>query len=177
MCEEARLRPATYTGELKHRGQTIPVENLERYVCDACGADPVLEDQIGRNHAKYMEARRKADGLLSSEEIRALRKGLGLTQQKASRIFGGGANAFSKYERGDVMQSLAMDRLLRLVDLQPGLLELLQLLSGEGKPGVENFQYHTRAKLNFNDDQYRSRRVQGNVTHVSEEHWVTRESA
>jgi len=39
---------------------------------------------------------------------------LGLTQHAASSIFGGGLNAFSKYERGEVIQSKAMDKLIRV---------------------------------------------------------------
>jgi HTH-type transcriptional regulator/antitoxin MqsA len=30
------------------------------------------------------------------------------------RVFGGGRNAFSKYERGEVSQSVAMDKLIRV---------------------------------------------------------------
>ena len=37
-----------------------------------------------------------------------------LTQEEAAKVFGGGVNAFSKYERGEVTQSAAMDKLIRV---------------------------------------------------------------
>ncbi|EMK6695522.1 type II toxin-antitoxin system MqsA family antitoxin, partial [Vibrio cholerae] len=53
------------------------------------------------------------DGLFSSKEIADARIKLGLTQEQASIVFGGGRNAFSKYERGEVSQSAAMDKLIK----------------------------------------------------------------
>ena len=38
----------------------------------------------------------------------------GLTQKQAAKVFGGGSNAFAKYEAEDVVQSVGMDKLLRL---------------------------------------------------------------
>jgi HTH-type transcriptional regulator/antitoxin MqsA len=38
-----------------------------------------------------------------------------MTQGQAAKLFGGGPVAFTKYENDDVMQSEAMDTLLRLV--------------------------------------------------------------
>ncbi len=55
--------------------------------------------------------RKKSDGLLTSSEIYEARITLGLTQESASLVFGGGKNAFSKYERAEVSQSVAMDKL------------------------------------------------------------------
>jgi len=71
-----------------------------------------------------------------------------LTQKDASSLFGGGANAFSKYERGDVIQSDAMDRLMRLVKQHPGLLGDLRGLtvSGVGAVPGEEASTHSHGK-------------------------------
>lgn len=130
VCEAGQLRPSTYVGELKHNKQTLRVEGLECYVCDECGADPVFEDQIRRNHRRYQDARRKADGLLTGDEVRAVRSRLSLTQQQAAQLFGGGANAFSKYERDDVIQSVAMDRLMKASLKIRGLVDFLAAEAG-----------------------------------------------
>ena len=45
-------------------------------------------------------------------------------------IFGGGTNGFSKYERGETAQSVAMDRLLRLVIADPSKLDELRAMAG-----------------------------------------------
>jgi HTH-type transcriptional regulator/antitoxin MqsA len=122
MCERETLTPVIYSETFQHHGAELLVSGLEGYECECCGADPIFDDQIRRNHARILDARRQADGLLTGEEIRLLRDRLGLTQKQASELFGGGANAFSKYERGEVVQSAAMDRLLRLVGRYPGLM-------------------------------------------------------
>jgi len=78
------------------------------------GADPVLAAQAKRNQVRFADAKRAIDGLLSSADIRKARRYLGLTQHAASSVFGGGLNAFPKYERGEVIQSEAMDKLIRV---------------------------------------------------------------
>jgi Cys-tRNA synthase (O-phospho-L-seryl-tRNA:Cys-tRNA synthase) len=54
----------------------------------------------------------------------------GLSQQKAAQLLGGGVNAFSKYERGEVMQSRSMDLLMRMYNEVPDVRDRLATLSG-----------------------------------------------
>lgn len=129
-CEQGHLSPSLFADDFRHNGESVHVQGLECFVCDRCGADPVFPDQIRRNQRRIADGKRQADGLLTSTEIRAIRLNLGLTQQEAAVLFGGGANAFSKYERGDVMQSVAMDRLLKAAAFLPGLVEFLGIESG-----------------------------------------------
>lgn len=130
VCDEGELVAGTYADDFKHNNGTVHVEGLEYCLCTLCGADPVLSDQVRRNHLKVADAKRAKEGLLTGQEILAIREALGLTQQAASELFGGGANAFSKYERGDVIQSAAMDKLLRLVAMQSEILDLLKIAAG-----------------------------------------------
>ena len=74
----------------------------------------VSKPQIIKNDALLRDAKKHFDGLLTSTEIYEARTTLGLTQEQASLVFGGGKNAFSKYERAEVSQSAAMDKLIRL---------------------------------------------------------------
>lgn len=134
LCDQGTLIPRTYGDDFKHHDGTIRVEGLEYCECDHCGADPVLKDQVRRNHRRIADAKRRADGLLSGEDILGIRARLELSQQEAAQLFGGGANAFSKYERGDVIQSVPMDRLLRLVAAHPELVDELCALAGIEAP-------------------------------------------
>jgi HTH-type transcriptional regulator / antitoxin MqsA len=113
MCATGALALFQEPDELQYKGQTFSVE-LEYAVCQQCGEEMILPEQIKRNDCRVRDVWRKADGLLTSAEIFELRKTLGLTQQEAAKVFGGGPNAFSKYERGEVIQSEGMDKLLRL---------------------------------------------------------------
>lgn len=130
VCEEGELIESGYETQLDYAGQTLEVRDLECWQCPACGADPVFPDQARRNHRRYQDARRRADGLLTGEEITRILKRLGLTQVQAAELFGGGQNAFSKYVRGEVIQSKGKDRLLRLADADPKNLERLKQWAG-----------------------------------------------
>lgn len=51
--------------------------------------------------------------------ILAVRKKLGLNQKQAGEIFGGGANAFSRYELGQTTPPQTLIQLFRLLDNDP----------------------------------------------------------
>lgn len=139
-CRKADLRPVRYDETIEYRGSPLNVTDLEGYECPACGADPVFPDQFRRNSARFTDARRSADGLLTGASIRKLREALGLTQAEAARLLGGGANAFSKYERGEVMQSEAMDRLMRVLAAFPWVLDWLRdLVNGRVEPNATEY--------------------------------------
>jgi putative zinc finger/helix-turn-helix YgiT family protein len=69
---------------------------------------------------------RKKHGLLSAEEIRALRERLDLTQADLARLLRLGANTVSRWESGRNVQTAAMDILLRIVRDLPGSVEYLR---------------------------------------------------
>jgi HTH-type transcriptional regulator/antitoxin MqsA len=125
VCDSNSLRATRYSDQFVHGGTKILVEDLEKYDCSECHSDPILPDQVRRNQVKIADAKRRADGLLTSDMIRSYRVRLGLSQSAAANVFGGGDNAFSKYERGEVIQSFQMDRLLRLaLDLPSAMSQL-----------------------------------------------------
>jgi HTH-type transcriptional regulator/antitoxin MqsA len=113
ICNIGQLQILTATESIKYKGCFLPV-NLEYALCPNCNEEMILTEQIKRNDCRTRDAWRKFDGLLTSDEIIALRNKLGITQQQAAQMFGGGVNAFSKYERGEITQSEAMDKLMRL---------------------------------------------------------------
>jgi HTH-type transcriptional regulator/antitoxin MqsA len=54
--------------------------------------------------------------------IANVRKKLNLGQKEAADIFGGGINAFSRYENGKTKPPLALVKLLKVLDRHPDLL-------------------------------------------------------
>jgi len=54
--------------------------------------------------------------------IASVRKKLALDQREAGEIFGGGVNAFSRYENGKTKPPLALVKLLKVLDRHPDLL-------------------------------------------------------
>jgi HTH-type transcriptional regulator/antitoxin MqsA len=130
VCEQGQLTPETYNDEFQYNGSTVAVRGLERHRCSVCHAKPILRGEIKRNQIRIADAKRVSDGLLTADEIRRVRELVHMSQADAARIFGGGTNAFSKYERGEVAQSVAMDRLLRLIRDIPGAAQLAASYAG-----------------------------------------------
>ena len=58
---------------------------------------------------------RRKHGLLSADQIRAIRQGFVLTQAEFARLLRLGANTLSRWEAGRNVQTEAMDTLLRLI--------------------------------------------------------------
>jgi HTH-type transcriptional regulator/antitoxin MqsA len=97
LCGEGHITPRTESMETEYRG-TQGTVTLRYAECDACGSE-ITGDADGRANKRAVLAFRKSvDGLLTGAEIRALREKFGITQEQASRLFGGGPKAFSKYE-------------------------------------------------------------------------------
>jgi HTH-type transcriptional regulator/antitoxin MqsA len=78
-----------------------------------------------RGRAALSGSRRCVGAERQSQEIRCIRRKLGLSQIAAARLTGGGHNAFSRYERGEAAPLPAAVNLFRLLDKHPELLKEL----------------------------------------------------
>ena len=107
-------------------GEEVSVANVPYMRCPAC-REVVLRLADARWLDREAIARyRGKRGLLSAEEIRALRERAGLTQGELARLLGLGPNTLSRWEAGRNAQTAAMDILLRLVRDVPGSLNYLR---------------------------------------------------
>jgi len=114
---EGMTRFKNETFAVDHAGRRARVEGLSGWRCDACG-ELVLSERARQ-----------------SKEMRRIRRKLGLSQVAAARLTGGGHNAFSRYERGEVVPMPAVINLFRLLDKHPELLkDLVRKGSGSEKP-------------------------------------------
>lgn len=73
----------------------------------------------------------RAEGLLEPDDMRRIRRKLGLTQAEAGQLIGGGPRAFQKYENGDLLPSRAVSSALVLLDHDPGSLAVLERRQGK----------------------------------------------
>jgi HTH-type transcriptional regulator/antitoxin MqsA len=138
-CGSSNFDIQVESDDFVRNGQSFCVD-VEHSVCRQCGYIVIFSEQIKRNDCVLRDAWRKIDGLLTAQEIVALRNKLGLTQQDAAKIFGGGANAFSKYERSEVIQSVAMDKLMRAALDVPDMFMWLKQQAGlYGKLPASNY--------------------------------------
>jgi len=115
-----RFENETFT--IEHAGMTATVEGLSGWRCGACGEVEFDADSARRYAAAGDELVRR-DRERVAEEIRRIRRKLGLSQVAAARLTGGGHNAFSRYERGESAPLPAVVNLFRLLDKHPELLK------------------------------------------------------
>ncbi|WP_455278932.1 type II toxin-antitoxin system MqsA family antitoxin [Cupriavidus necator] len=114
------VRDVLYT----YRGETTVLEAVRGEFCPACG-ESVTDWEESDRVMKLMNAfnRQVNASFVDPAYIVQVRKKLELDQREAAEIFGGGVNAFSRYETGRTKPPLALVKLLKLLDRHPELLE------------------------------------------------------
>ncbi|MFZ0836617.1 MAG: type II toxin-antitoxin system MqsA family antitoxin [Xanthobacteraceae bacterium] len=110
------------TFTIEHAGATTTVKGLSGWRCEPCG-EVEFDADSARRYAAAGDELVLRDRQRQSKEIRRIRRKLGLSQVAAARLTGGGHNAFSRYERGEVAPMPAVLNLFRLLDKHPELLK------------------------------------------------------
>jgi len=129
-----RFEEETFT--IRHAGMTVKVEGLSGWRCDAC-REVEFDAESARRYGAAGDELVLRERKRQSKEIRRIRRELGLSQAAAARLTGGGHNAFSRYERGEVTPLPAVVNLFRLLDKHPELLkDLTGSSSGSGDSPV-----------------------------------------
>lgn len=100
-------------------------------LCPMCGEMLLSYEGSDSLEQQMRDFRQKVKlELAFSEYIGSVRKKLGLSQKQAGELFGGGVNAFSRYELGKVNPPLSLVQLFRILDRQPELLDVLRTPPG-----------------------------------------------
>lgn len=110
--------------EFKHTYKgTSFVINQPADWCGACGEGIINPEDNLSTSVEVQTEKSKIDGLLPPLAIKAIRKKLGFTQREASKYFGGGANAFNRYENGVNPPSRPLSLLLITLENDPSALK------------------------------------------------------
>ena len=126
------ISPRVRANALADRGTKEPVRpQVTRDVTPAVTADfcPACDESITdmaetERVMREMQAFNKQvnAAIVDPAFIVNVRKKLDLGQREAAEIFGGGINAFSRYENGKTKPPLALVKLFKLLDRHPDLL-------------------------------------------------------
>jgi HTH-type transcriptional regulator/antitoxin MqsA len=122
-CGAAELihdtRDETYT----YKGMSTVIPFVTGDFCPAC-AESIHDGPETERVMKEMGAfqRQVNAAFVPPSFITEIRKKLALDQREAAEIFGGGVNAFSRYETGKTKPPLALVKLLKVLDRHPELL-------------------------------------------------------
>ena len=130
ICERAELKSRTVVETIRYGDGELRVPGIHVSECPNCKEVLVTPSQAKTNARIFADAKRAHDGLLTSAAIVSWRETLGFTQSEAARLLGGGVHAFSKYERGEVLQSRAMDLLMRVTGCYPETHGILRAQAG-----------------------------------------------
>jgi len=121
------LKKNIITETFTYKGKKFDYPDYIIYKCPSCKEAIVDKNTLKESGRAIRDFYRKVDGLLTSDEIYRIRKNrLCLTQDEASELLGGGAKSFARYENSEVIQSLALDNLLRILDKEPSMLNIIR---------------------------------------------------
>ncbi len=110
---------------LTYKGHSLEFE-MPGWYCPECGEGVHSGADMKYSDRALNRLKAEAEGLLSPEEIRRIRKKLHLTQADAGQLIGGGPRAFQKYEAGDLLLSRGINSALILLESEPKSLNLLR---------------------------------------------------
>jgi len=125
-CGKKEVRPATLHHQVQrnHDGRLydLTIDDLPVTKCNACGNVFFTEESDDR----IVVALRELLALLTPEQVRANLKELGLSQKEAAERLGVAPETVSRWLCGSVIQSRAMDNLLRMFFASPEVRENLK---------------------------------------------------
>ena len=127
-CGAAELVADTRDVPYTYKGESTIIEAVPGDFCPACG-EVVMDMATGIRHSAAMLAFNKQvnGSIVDPAFIATVRKKLALDQREAADIFGGGVNAFSRYETGKTKPPLALVKLLKVLDRHPDLLNEIRM--------------------------------------------------
>jgi putative zinc finger/helix-turn-helix YgiT family protein len=107
-------------------GEDMRVPALTYLKCPKCDEIVLRLDETRKLREGALDVYRKKYDLLSSDEIRSIRERLNLTQDDLAVLLRLGKNTISRWESGRIIQTAALDVLLRIIRDVPASLEYLK---------------------------------------------------
>ncbi|UYM14658.1 type II toxin-antitoxin system MqsA family antitoxin [Endozoicomonas euniceicola] len=123
VCSEADLVRDTRDLPYTYKGERISIPDVRGDYCSACGEvvlDAVESERVSTEMLAFNKQVNAA--IVDPEFIVSVRRKLSLDQKEAGEIFGGGVNAFSRYENGKTKPPLSLVKLFKLLNNYPELL-------------------------------------------------------
>lgn len=125
-AEEAQER--VRTRDVPFKNHALRIEGDRFTHCGVCGSDYYSPAQSKMADRLFADARRKAERMMTGDEIRALRQSFQLSQRQFETVLGIGEKTVVRWENGTAVQSKAMDNLLNMLRYEPHSIRLLMRL-------------------------------------------------
>jgi HTH-type transcriptional regulator / antitoxin MqsA len=122
-CGASEFKSGTRSISYTYKGESTAIPAVTGEFCAACGEAVLDRAESIRVSAAMLEFNKQVNAsLFDPGFIASVRKKLALDQREAGEIFGGGSNAFSRYENGKTKPPLALVKLLKVLERHPDLL-------------------------------------------------------
>lgn len=123
VCGSAELVHDTRDIPHIYKGETTVIPAVTGDFCPSCG-EVILDKEHGDRLSQLMGTfqRQVNASIVDPSFIANVRKKLSLDQREAAELFGGGINAFSRYENGKTKPPLALVKLFKVLERHPDLL-------------------------------------------------------
>ena len=121
-CEGGILHEDVRDQEYVYQKHTLLLQQPGVY-CNSCDESILESEHLKVTRITLQEFKARIDGILGPIEIKRIRKRIGLNQKEAGNIFGGGKNAFSRYEQGEIAPPKSISLLFRLFNKNPSLMD------------------------------------------------------
>jgi len=123
VCGAAELIRDTRDMPYTYKSESTVIAAVTGDFCPACG-EAILNREHGDRYSEQVGLfqRQVNSAYVDPGYIARVRRKLDLDQRQAAEIFGGGVNAFSRYENGKTKPPLALVKLFKLLDQHPDLL-------------------------------------------------------
>ncbi len=123
VCGSAELVHDTRDIPHIYKGETTVIPAVTGDFCSSCG-EVILDKEHGDRLSQLMGIfqRQVNASIVDPSFIANVRKKLLLDQREAAELFGGGINAFSRYENGKTKPPLALVKLFKVLERHPDLL-------------------------------------------------------
>ncbi|MCX2684968.1 type II toxin-antitoxin system MqsA family antitoxin [Pseudomonas sp. DCB_AW] len=124
MCGGAELVAQAHDMPYRYKGEATVIPDVFGDYCAACGESVLSMDEAQRISDLMSAFNRQVNAAaVDPGFIVSVRKKFDLDQREAGEIFGGGVNAFSRYENGKTRPPVALVKLFKLLDRHPELFE------------------------------------------------------
>jgi HTH-type transcriptional regulator / antitoxin MqsA len=123
VCGAAELLNDTRDLPYTYKGETTTIPAVTADFCSACDESITEMAETERVMREMQTFNKQVNAaIVDPGFIVSVRKKLDLGQREAAEIFGGGINAFSRYENGKTKPPLALVKLLKVLERHPELL-------------------------------------------------------
>ncbi len=130
----AGIRNVPYT----YKGKRTVIKAVKGQYCNnpKCREVVMEMDESARMSREMLAFNKTVNAKLTPMDLLpSVRQRFNLTQQQAAKVFGGGPNAFSRYESGKTKPPLALVQLFKVLDKHPDLFKEVAGVAGRRRAG------------------------------------------